>query len=60
MPDTSTYYVLDNHRKILCTCTECEASLEIMAGMPEGYTIVDDNDQVVTQAFSGAIEKTKH
>lgn len=41
------FYVLDQYKHILCTCSETEAKLEQLAGMPPGYEIVDEDDKPV-------------
>ena len=47
MPDIA-YYVLDQHRHILCVETALEAALDLIEGLPPGYVIVDENDAQVS------------
>lgn len=40
-----TLYILDQHHHIVCTCTQLEAQLELLQGLPEGYEIVNEYDE---------------
>lgn len=42
------FYVLDNHKRILCVETAIEAALDLLQGLPKGYEIVDDDDKPIT------------
>ena len=42
------FYVLDQHRRIVCVENAAEAELDLLAGLPKGYVIVDEDDKPVT------------